>query len=86
MKLFNRKSLVVNCGLVCALCLLFFGVANAQGLPVATPNTVGMSAEKLNQIDALVEKDISEKKLPGAVVISDTKGKSFSARLTAIVR
>ena len=75
MKTVNRKSLIVNCVLVCALCLLSFCLANAQGLPVALPNTVGMSAEKLNQIDKLVEKDISEKKLPGAVVIVGHKGK-----------
>ena len=34
-----------------------------------------MSAEKLNQIDALVEKDIADKKLPGAVVVVGHKGK-----------
>ena len=75
MKMVNGKSLIVNCGLVYVLCLVSFCLANAQGLPVATPNTVGMSAEKLNQIDALVENDISEKKLPGAVVIVGHKGK-----------
>ncbi len=47
----------------------------AQGLPVAAPNTIGMSAEKLNQIDALVTKDIADKKLPGAVVVIGHKGK-----------
>ncbi|HEV7645260.1 MAG TPA: exo-beta-N-acetylmuramidase NamZ domain-containing protein [Pyrinomonadaceae bacterium] len=34
-----------------------------------------MSAEKLNRIDALVEKDIADKKLPGAVVLVGHKGK-----------
>ena len=34
-----------------------------------------MSAEKLNQIDALIEKDIAGKKLPGAVVLIGRKGK-----------
>jgi uncharacterized protein YbbC (DUF1343 family) len=56
--------------------LLFtFSFASAQGLPVALPQTVGMSAERLNQIDALVEKDIADKKLPGAVVLVGHKGK-----------
>ncbi len=55
--------------------LIFYSFANAQGLPVALPQTVGMSAEKLNRIDALVEKDIADKKLPGAVVIVGHKGK-----------
>lgn len=48
---------------------------SAQGLPVAAPQTVGMSAEKLNQIDALVTKDIADKKFPGAVVVIGHKGK-----------
>jgi uncharacterized protein YbbC (DUF1343 family)/CubicO group peptidase (beta-lactamase class C family) len=47
----------------------------SQGLPIAKPEATGMSAEKLNQIDALVNKDIADKKLPGAVVIVGHKGK-----------
>ncbi len=58
-----------------AFCLLPFTFAKAQGLPVALPQTVGMSAEKLNQIDALVNRDIADKKLPGAVVVIGHKGK-----------
>ena len=59
------------------VCILHFAfcIASAQGLPIAAPNSVGMSAEKLNQIDALVEKDIADKKLPGAVVVIGHKGK-----------
>ncbi len=56
---------------LCVLC----GYSYAQKLPVALPQTAGMSAEKLNQIDALVEKDIADKKLPGAVVLVGHKGK-----------
>jgi uncharacterized protein YbbC (DUF1343 family)/CubicO group peptidase (beta-lactamase class C family) len=48
---------------------------SAQGLPIAAPQTVGMNAEKLKQIDALIEKDIAAKKLPGAVVVVGHKGK-----------
>ncbi len=47
----------------------------AQSLPVAPPQMVGMNAAKLNQIDALVAKDIADKKLPGAVVLVGHKGK-----------
>jgi len=60
---------------LCAFALIFYSFVNAQGLPFANPQTVGMSAEKLNRIDALVEKDIADKKLPGAVVIVGHKGK-----------
>ena len=54
---------------------LFVSLAHAQGLPVACPQTVGMDPAKLNQIDALVEQDIKDKKLPGAVVLVGHKGK-----------
>jgi uncharacterized protein YbbC (DUF1343 family)/CubicO group peptidase (beta-lactamase class C family) len=60
---------------LCVLALIFCAFAYAQSLPVAAPQTVGMSAEKLNRIDALIEKDIADKKLPGAVVIVGHKGK-----------
>ncbi|MDQ4123425.1 MAG: DUF1343 domain-containing protein [Acidobacteriota bacterium] len=58
-----------------AFCLLSFAFANAQGLPLAAPQTVGMSAERLKLIDAEVEKAIAEKKTPGAVVLIGRKGK-----------
>ena len=48
---------------------------HAQGLPVTAPQAVGMSAAKLNRIDALVEADINDKKLPGSVVLVGHKGK-----------
>jgi uncharacterized protein YbbC (DUF1343 family)/CubicO group peptidase (beta-lactamase class C family) len=47
----------------------------SQGLPVATPQSVGMNAAKLAQIDGLVNSDIRDKKLPGAVVLVGHKGK-----------
>ena len=53
----------------------YCSLLTAQSLPVAAPQTVGMSAEKLNQIDALVEKAIANKKMPGAVVVVGHKGK-----------
>lgn len=47
----------------------------AQGLPLATPASVGINAAKLDQIEKLVLADIADKKLPGAVVIVGHKGK-----------
>jgi uncharacterized protein YbbC (DUF1343 family)/CubicO group peptidase (beta-lactamase class C family) len=58
-----------------AFLLFTFYFANAQGLPIAKPEAVGMSSAKLNQIDELVNKDIADKKLPGGVVIVGRKGK-----------
>ncbi|MEP6788167.1 MAG: exo-beta-N-acetylmuramidase NamZ domain-containing protein [Acidobacteriota bacterium] len=60
--------------ILCVLCVLC-GKPLSQGLPVAEPQTVGMNAAKLNQIDALVAADIAAKKLPGAVVLVGHKGK-----------
>jgi uncharacterized protein YbbC (DUF1343 family)/CubicO group peptidase (beta-lactamase class C family) len=61
---------------LCVLCVLCGSIVfNAQSLPSAAPNAVGMSAEKLNQIDGLVNQAIQEKKTPGAVVLVGRKGK-----------
>lgn len=46
-----------------------------QGLPIALPQAAGMSAGKLNEIDAIVQQDIADKKLPGAVVVVGRRGK-----------
>ena len=76
MKIVNRKSLIVNCltGILFGFCLLPF--AFPQGLPIVRPESVGMSSAKLNQIASLVNRDILDKKLPGAVVIVGRKGKN----------
>jgi uncharacterized protein YbbC (DUF1343 family)/CubicO group peptidase (beta-lactamase class C family) len=72
---FSFLRFCVFAGISFVFCLLLVSIANAQGLPIAAPNTVGMNAAKLNQIDVLVNKDIADKKLPGAVVIVGHKGK-----------
>ncbi|MBE7516672.1 MAG: DUF1343 domain-containing protein [Chloracidobacterium sp.] len=66
-----KSALFLIC--VC-LCLSAFDISG-QGLPTAKPKSVGMSAERLAQIDALVEQDIKDKKLPGAVVLIGHRGK-----------
>ncbi|HEX6278454.1 MAG TPA: serine hydrolase domain-containing protein, partial [Pyrinomonadaceae bacterium] len=48
---------------------------SAQGLPLATPASVGMNPAKLDQLEAIINADIADKKLPGAVVIVGRKGK-----------
>ena len=68
-------AFIANAVLVCAYLCSSVVHSSAQGLPVAPPQTVGMNASKLNQIDALVEADIAAKKLPGAVVLVGHKGK-----------
>jgi uncharacterized protein YbbC (DUF1343 family)/CubicO group peptidase (beta-lactamase class C family) len=44
-------------------------------LPNSQPSRVGLSAQKLSQIDAVVEKDIAEHRLPGAVVLVARNGR-----------
>ena len=59
-----------------SLCLCASVVSSsAQGLPMAAPGAVGMNAAKLDRIAELVNADIADKKLPGAVVIVGHKGK-----------
>ncbi len=60
---------------LCVFALIFSSIAYSQGLPVAPPQTVGMNAAKLNQIDALVAEAIKDKRMPGAVVLVGHKGK-----------
>ncbi|MBV9216531.1 MAG: beta-lactamase family protein, partial [Acidobacteria bacterium] len=66
-----RSGLFYICLYLCASVVQIAG----QGLPVAPPQSVGMSAEKLALIDGLVNEEIANKKLPGAVVIVGHKGK-----------
>ncbi|HEX3102120.1 MAG TPA: serine hydrolase domain-containing protein, partial [Pyrinomonadaceae bacterium] len=65
----------VNGALIFVFLLFTFALASGQGLPVAAPQTVGMNAAKLNQIDALVAEAIKDKKMPGAVVLIGHRGK-----------
>src|SRR4030095_16613703 len=60
---------------LCVSAVILAAIAHAQGLPLASPRAVGRTPDKLNQIDALVEQDIKDKKLPGAVVLVGHKGK-----------
>jgi uncharacterized protein YbbC (DUF1343 family)/CubicO group peptidase (beta-lactamase class C family) len=60
---------------LCFSAAFFATAAYGQGLPLASPRLVGMNSDKLDQIDALVERDIKDKKFPGAVVLVGHKGK-----------
>ncbi len=60
---------------LCVFAGVFSAFAYSQGLPLAEPRTVGMNAAKLDRIEQLVNADIADKKLPGAVVIVGHKGK-----------
>ena len=47
----------------------------AQGLPLAAPESVGMSAARLQRLSAAMKRAVDEEKLPGVVTIVARKGK-----------
>ncbi len=57
------------------IALAFACAAFAQGLPAASPESVGMSAPKLARIGEAFKKEIDAGKLPGAVFLVARKGK-----------
>ena len=58
--------------------LLLFGLispASAFDLPEAAPKSVSMSREQLARMDTAISEEISQHRLPGAVVLVARKGK-----------
>lgn len=53
---------------------LAFATGAGDGLPVATPTSVGMSAERLAKIDHVVERGIRAGGYPGAAVVVGRRG------------
>ena len=51
-----------------------------QALPAASPESVGMSSERLAKLTAVMQKEIADKRLPGAVVMVARKGKLVYAQ------
>ncbi len=59
-------------GLVAAV---WFGWAGAQELPRAEPETVGLSAERLERVGRWLQAEIDARKIPGAVLLVARRGK-----------
>ena len=55
--------------------LLFAGFVSAAPLPEATPESVGISSERLKRLDAAFQKIIDDKELPGVTLTIARKGK-----------
>jgi uncharacterized protein YbbC (DUF1343 family)/CubicO group peptidase (beta-lactamase class C family) len=75
---------------ILSLLLLLHGVVSAQLLPV-NPASVNVSRSHLAQIDSVVEAEITQKRLPGAVVLVGRKGrivwhKAYGARVVEPTR
>ncbi|HYP00765.1 MAG TPA: exo-beta-N-acetylmuramidase NamZ domain-containing protein, partial [Pyrinomonadaceae bacterium] len=69
----------------CVLLTVFVTQTLGANLPAAAPASVGMSAERLARIDAVVGEAIARKETPGAVVLAARRGrvvwkKAYGAR------
>jgi CubicO group peptidase (beta-lactamase class C family) len=67
----TRRSLV----LALLLSLLAVPLVEANGLPVATPEQVGLSSERLARIGNVLRADVERGRIPGAVVLVARKGR-----------
>jgi CubicO group peptidase (beta-lactamase class C family) len=54
---------------------LFSIVALAQELPTAKPESVGLSSERLERISGVVQHEIEDKRIAGAVTLVIRRGK-----------
>jgi CubicO group peptidase (beta-lactamase class C family) len=66
---FATASVLITAGMLVTL------AAQAQGLPAAAPESVGMSAPRLARIGPAFRKEIDQGQLPGAVLLVARKGK-----------
>jgi hypothetical protein len=60
----NRRIIPVLLGF-----LVLSGLAAAQDLPTAKPESVGLSSERLGRIDAAVQRAIDDKRIADAVTL-----------------
>ena len=61
---------------VCAVLMAAFGIqVHAEALPRATPESVGMSSQRLARSAAALKEDIDKGRMPGAVIAVARKGR-----------
>jgi CubicO group peptidase (beta-lactamase class C family) len=61
--------------LAALLCLVTVNFVEAQGLPTARPEQVGLSSERLNKLTATLKADVDRGVIPGAVVLVARHGR-----------
>jgi len=64
-----KKLILILLLTVCTACFKEQRASQLQILPEATASSVGMSEERLNRIDSMLEQAIQDNKIPGAVAI-----------------
>jgi CubicO group peptidase (beta-lactamase class C family) len=62
-------------GAMAAIAAVWTTIAAAQPLPKASPESVGMSTERLGKLTAALQQEVADKRLPGAVVMVARNGK-----------
>jgi CubicO group peptidase (beta-lactamase class C family) len=67
-----KKTIMSMFGL---LCLFSVALVQAQGLPSAKPEQVGLSSERLGRLTATLKSDVEKGIIPGAVVLVARHGK-----------
>jgi len=72
---FHQSRPASRLSLLAAAALLHAGMSWSQALPVASPESVGMSSQRLDKINTAMQAEIDSKRLPGAVVMVARKGK-----------
>src|SRR5713101_209030 len=61
--------------LAALLCLISVNFVWAQALPVARPEQVGLSSDRLNRLTATLKADVDKGLIPGAVLLVARHGK-----------
>ena len=79
MKTFKVRTLWTRSA-VTAFAAAWAVVAGAQPLPKASAESVGMSTERLGRLTAVLQQEVTDKRLPGAVVMVARKGKLVYAQ------
>lgn len=74
---FNKTVIAIVASIVTLLMLPFSATAQNKdpGLPMASPESVGMSAERLQRIGPAMQKYIDDKLVPGVITLVARKGK-----------
>ena len=70
-----KTPLRMLCTAATAVAAAWAGAAGAQALPKAAPESVGMSTERLGRLTSTLQKEVADKRLPGAVVMVARRGK-----------
>ena len=70
-----KRVLILSCLTAAALCAADPPAPAGMPLPVASPESVGLSTVRLERFSRRIKQDVADGKMPGAVVAIARKGK-----------